>query len=575
MKNELKSRNFIAQGSILAIVGIICRLIGMLYRIPLVQIIGTIGNGYYTSAYSIYNILLIMSSYSLPTAISKIISVRLAKKRYEDVRRVLKAAFIYATLMGGLMCLIMYFGADSIAVFLEKPFCSYALKTLAPTVWIMAYLGVLRGYFQSSGNMVPTAISQLLEQIVNAIVSVIMAIFLFDYGLKANLIYEETEYSYAFGAAGGTLGTGAGALIALLFLILLMLLYGRLPIGNQVYISRRRYVGTNQRNSGLLRRRGVSRLAPESMARVSKILLLTLLPILISSTVYNISTVVDDMVFSRIMASVGLSGSVVFLWGIFGEYRILFNIPVAMANSLSSSVIPSLSNAVACRDKAQVKIKIKVSLKFVVLISMPAAAGLFALAPLVCNIVFFGNDNSLLINVLRAGSPAIVFFSISTITNGILQGMGFLSEPLKNSFVALIVHVAALIGLVYLMKNIYSVILANTIFALFVCVLNNRSILSHIYLKIDPLKTYLIPLLSSVLMGGAVYGISSLIENITSGSYISGMSAYILNAIISVALGIIVYLILIIGMRAFTREELIEMPMGMRLYRILSRMRLM
>ena len=98
MKNDIKTRNFITQGSILAITGIVCRIIGMLYRIPLMYVIGTEGNGYYTSAYSIYNILLILSSYSLPTAISKVISVRLARERYEDVKNVLRVAFIYATL---------------------------------------------------------------------------------------------------------------------------------------------------------------------------------------------------------------------------------------------------------------------------------------------------------------------------------------------------------------------------------------------------------------------------------------------------------------------------------------------
>lgn len=571
MRNDIKSRNFIAQGSILAIVGIICRLIGMLYRIPLIQIIGTTGNGYYTSAYSIYNILLIMSSYSLPTAISKVISVRLAGERYDDVRRVLRVAFIYATIIGGLMCLVMYFGADPIAQFMEKPFCGYAIRTLAPTIWIMAYLGTLRGYFQSSGNMIPTAISQLLEQIVNAVVSVVMAVILFDYGTKANLIYDETEYGYAYGAAGGTLGTGAGALIALLFFLLMLVLYGRLPRGNGMP-TREGYgkssIGRSPRHRGL-------RYRPESWGRISSVLILTLLPILISSTVYNISTVLDDLVFSRIMASVGLSGSVVFLWGVFGEYRILFNIPVAMANSLSSSVIPTLTNAAEIRDTKQVTMKIKVSLKFVTLISMPAAAGLFTLAPTVCDIIFAGNDNAILVNVLRVGCPAIVLFSISTITNAILQGLGALSAPLKNSFFALIVHLLVLGGLVYLMQDIYSVILANTVFALIVCLLNNHSILRRVRLRIDALRTYIFPLVASILMGGATYGISSAVSLFFTDSFFGGMAGLIVNVLISIPLAIIIYFILIIGMRTFTKEELLEMPMGLRIYRLLRRMRLM
>ena len=408
MKTNAK-HNFIAQGSILAITGIICRLIGMLYRIPLIDVIGTQGNGYYTSAYSIYNILLIISSYSLPIAISKVISVRLANERYDDVRTALRVAFLYATLAGGLMCSIMYFGAHPIAAAMNKPFTEYALRTLAPTIWIMAYLGVLRGYFQGTGDMVPTAVSQIFEQVVNAVVSIVMAILLFNYGLKANLLYNETEYSDAFGAAGGTIGTGAGALVALLFFLLLYLLYGRLPKGNGSAFaygasavfeeddapSLRSSRKSSEEMSGRSRSRkprsrggvpasssrrdpsfrpddpdpraaAVSRplsgpMKKETAGELAVVLLLTLLPILLSSTVYNISTVLDDFLFSRMMGRVGLAGSVVFLWGVFGEYRILFNIPVAMANSLSSSVIPSLTNAVASRDRHLVVQKIKLS----------------------------------------------------------------------------------------------------------------------------------------------------------------------------------------------------------------------
>ena len=583
MNNDIRTRNFITQGSILAITGIICRIIGMLYRIPLIDVIGTQGNGYYTSAYSIYNILLILSSYSLPTAISKIISVRLAKDRFDDDRTVLRVAFLYATVIGGAMCFVMYYGSVPLAAFMEKPFCEYVLKTLAPTIWIMAYLGVLRGYFQGSGNMVPTAVSQILEQIVNAFVSIVMAIMLFDYGTKANLIYNETEYSYAYGAAGGTIGTGAGALVALLFFILMLLLYGRLPKGNGYTVRRSRGVSASRGRSRAAYAAaaygdnvsGRSERKKESVGHIGSTLILTLLPILISSTVYNISTVLDDFIFSRMMASFGLAANVVFLWGVFGEYRILFNIPVAMANSISSSVIPSLTNAAAERNRKLVVKKIKLSIQFVMLFSLPAAAGLFALAGPVCDLLFAGNDNSVLINVLRVGCPAIVLFSLSTITNGILQGLGYLSAPLKNSFVALIVHVAALIGIITVTRDIYSVILANTIFAAIVCLLNSRCMHKHVRFRINAFRTYVVPLIASVIMGAAVYGISMLLGRILPESIAAGRIGLGIIVGICILIGVPAYFALLIQMRAFTKDELIEMPMGLRLYRFVHRLGLM
>ncbi len=565
MINNARSRNFIAQGSILAITGILCRIIGMLYRIPLVDIIGTIGNGYYTSAYSIYNILLIISSYSLPTAVSKVVSTRLAKERYDDVRTALRVAFVYATIMGGLACAVMYFGSGIIADFLEKPFCRYAMRTLAPTIWIMAYLGIMRGYFQGSGNMVPTAISQVFEQIVNAGVSVIMAIMLFDYGAKANLIYRESDYSYAYGAAGATVGTGMGALVALLFFILLFLLYGRMPAGNGHV--RPRY---EDGSSGHLRSR-----RRESSGQLARILLITLIPILLSSTVYNISTVLDDFIFSRSMNAIGMGASCVFLWGVFGEYRILFNIPVAISNSLSSSVIPSLTNAVADKDRKLIVTKLKLSMQFVMLISVPAAVGLFALAEPICNLLFASEDNSMLITVLRHGSITIILYSLSTITNGLLQGLGHLSAPLKNAVIALIIHVASLVALVFATKDLLAVIYANTIFSLVVCVLNIRKLKRHVRFKINIRNTFVIPFAASAVMGAAAFGLASLMELLLPVSFSRERFGLIIVVALSICMAVVIYVVCLAFMRAFTREELIEMPMGLRLYRFLNALRLM
>ena len=132
-KKAKRAADFVIQGSILAMAGILVRIIGMLYRMPLNDIIGKQGNGYYTSAYNVYNILLILSSYSMPVAISKMISSRLARGEYENCRRILKAGLIYATIAGGIAGCALWFGADLFADLMKTPFSSYALKTLAPT----------------------------------------------------------------------------------------------------------------------------------------------------------------------------------------------------------------------------------------------------------------------------------------------------------------------------------------------------------------------------------------------------------------------------------------------------------
>ena len=558
------AHNFIVQGSILAIAGIVCRIIGMFYRIPLIDIIGTKGNGYYTSAYSIYNILLIVSSYSLPLAISKLISVRLANNRYEDVKRVLRIALLYATLAGGAMFAVMFFGSSRIAVMLGKPFCEYALKTLAPTIWIMAYLGVLRGYFQGTGSMVPTAVSQIFEQVVNAVISIVMAYLLFNYGLRSNIVYSETEYSYAFGAAGGTIGTGAGAATALIFFIIMLLIFGRTIV---------------PADRGALRAdgsRAESRRRTESYGTVMKTLLLTLLPILVSSTIYNISTVLDDFIFSNAMNRIGMAASVVLLWGVFGEYRILFNIPVAIANSMSSSVIPSLSNAVAVKDRRLIVTKIRLSIQFTMLIAIPAAVGMAVLADPICNLLYHGQDNATLINVLRLGSIAIIFFSLSTITNAILQGLGHLTEPLINSALSLIIHIGVLFALILVCRlSLYAVIIANIVFAAVVSLFNDICIHKHVKFHSDFKKTFIAPLIASAVMGVAAMFIYLLISILLPQQLLKGRVGLLIALMPAIGAAVIIYLIMLLLLRAFTKEELIEMPMGRTLYSIASRLRLM
>ena len=188
-----KESNFVIQGTILAAASIIVRIIGIAYRIPMINIIGDEGMGYYGTAFNVYNIALLLSSYSLPLAVSKMVSARLAKREYRNASRILHAALGYATLVGGVAFLIVWFGADYFArEIFYMPYAVFALRTLAPTIWVMAYLGVFRGYFQGRGTMVPTAASQIFEQILNAIVSVAAGSYLFNEALKVEIMRGET-----------------------------------------------------------------------------------------------------------------------------------------------------------------------------------------------------------------------------------------------------------------------------------------------------------------------------------------------------------------------------------------------
>ncbi|MBR5267189.1 MAG: oligosaccharide flippase family protein, partial [Lachnospiraceae bacterium] len=318
-RSKAKESNFVVQGSILAIASIVVRLIGIAYRIPMINIIGDEGMGYYGTAFNVYNIALLLSSYSLPLAVSKMVSARLAVKEYRNADRIFRAALAYATIVGAITAAVIWFGADFFASeIFYMPYAAFALKTLAPTVWIMAYLGVFRGYFQGRGTMVPTACSQVFEQIVNAIISVAAGSYLFNEALKVEILKNEigTGYSNAWGAAGGTIGTGSGAFTALLFLLLL-------------------FLGYRKTNARQIRKDHSGNL--ESYSEITKILFFTVVPVIVSSAIYNVNSVIDNGLLAANFASLGREAQFAADWGVYtGKYHLLINVPMAVSNALSS-----------------------------------------------------------------------------------------------------------------------------------------------------------------------------------------------------------------------------------------------
>jgi len=544
-----RESNFVVQGSILAVAGIIVRLIGILYRVPMTNIIGDEGMGYYSTAFNVYNIMLILSSYSLPLAVSKMVSARMAKGQYRNAVRVLKAALVYATVVGGIACFITWNFADFFATTaFNTPFCVYALKTLAPTIWIMAYLGVLRGFFQGHGTMIPTAISQIFEQVINAVISVVAAGVLFKIGLDSNRVYNTTGYPQAFGAAGGTIGTGAGALAALLFMLLLFSIYW--PV-----VKRRKRRDRSRRT--------------DSYGDISVTFLFTVVPVIISSAVYNINAVVDNSIMAYGMEALGRGKEFLSLWGIYNnKYMLLVHVPLAMANSLSSSLIPSLSGAVARKEKGAVIAKTSLAIRFAMLIAIPSAVGLTVLSAPINNLLFKSGDNTEAIRMLITGSAAVIFLSMSTVTNAILQGINHMNVPVRNAFISLILHIGVLYLMLMVFKmGIYSMVFANIAFAVFMCILNAIAIRRYLNYRQEIVKTFLLPAVASAFMGAAAFGVYKGVTLI--------IKSNLLGTIFAVLTAIAVYGVLLIKLRCVDEEELYSMPGGTKVIRLSRKLHLM
>ena len=553
MSSKKSESGFLVQGSILAAASIISRIIGLLYRIPLNNIIGAYGNDYYSCAYEIYSMMLLISSYSLPMAVSKMVSARMAQGKKADAYRVFKGALAIAGITGTAGCIIVFFGAEFLTdTVFKTPLSFYALRVLAPTLIIVAVLGVLRGFFQGLGTMVPSAVSQIIEQIVNAIVSVGAAYVLFSYGARVMLVLDsEQHYDAAYGAAGGTLGTGAGAAFGLIFCLFVFVTY------------RKTFKKAIRRE----KRRGNAQ--PEQYSAIFKILIFTIVPVLLSTTLYNLVSIVDQGMFKNICVSMGYDEDQISTWwGLYsGYYKVLVNVPISIASALATSAVPTISAAFAKKEDEQIRHKIALSLRFVMIIAAPCAAGLMALSGPIMQFLFPGTD-ALAGKLLLAGGISIIFYSISTLSNATLQAIDRMTIPIRNAVISLAVNVVAMVICLLAFKmNIYAVIAGNIVFSLVMCLLNGMSVKKYSGFSPDITKTFIKPVASAVVMGVAVYFVYKVIYRLISINSIS--------TIISILAGIIIYAVVILLIKGITEPELKQFPKGTLLVRIAKKIHLL
>lgn len=550
-KNNKKKSNYIVQGSILAVASILVRVIGLVYRVPVTRILGPIGNSYYSAAYEVYSMVLLISSFSLPLAVSKLVSARMARGQVQGAYKIFRCTIIFALVSGGIGALLIFFGAGFFSdVLVNTPESKLALQVLAPTILIVALMGCMRGFFQGLGSMVPTAVSQIVEQIINAAVSIGAAWVLFGYGAKIDQLLSTKTAAYAYGAAGSTLGTGMGALAGFLFLLFLTMVY-----------------------SAVMKRRSVKDRydTKESTAEIYYLLMVTILPVILSTAVYNISGIIDQGIFKHLMAYKKYdSMKIDELWGIFsGEYKLLTNVPIAVASAMASSTIPALTRARVNRNRKEMRRKTENSIRFVMVICIPCAVGLSVLAEPILQMLFGAKDHiQISASLLQMGTLSVVLYGMSTLTNGILQGMDKMKLPVIHAAISLVLHVGLLVVLVLFADlNIYAVVWANIFFAFMMCVLNSMSIAKYMKYHQEIIRTFLIPMAASVLMGAAAFGAHKGLMAAVKNNTIATLAAC--------AAAVLVYGIALLLLKGLTEEELLGFPKGRTLVAVAKKLHLM
>lgn len=548
-KTKSRGEDYIVQGSILAAAAVITKVIGVVYRIPLTNLLGDEGNGFYGYAYQVYAFALMISSLSLPTAVSKIVSMRVAVGQRRNAFRAFLCSLIFAVIVGLIIAAAIFFGAGAISEHVMKaPLSVYALKVLAPGLFIVAVMAVLRGYFQGLGTMMPTAVSQVIEQLINAVVSIVGAGVLFGIGTRTGKEAGEELLGPAYGAAGGTLGTVMGALAGLLFLLFVLWLF-RSGIRRQLKRDRSR--------------------KKESYSHILKALLLTAVPVIFSTAIYNINQIIDLTVFNHIMSWQGFSEQqYMALQGIYtGKYDPLINVPLSIPSAVSASIVPTLTAAVMNRQREKVHFQIDQTLRIATIITIPSCVGIAVLAsPLM--VLLYNDSSATPANLLMLGAIVIVLYGWSSITNSVLHGLNYMSSPAKNAAIALVVHLAAfVVMLVVFRMNVYALVGSNIVFALIMCILNQWKIRKVCGYKIKIKHMFLKPFLSAAVMGIVTYFVWFVLDLLIGGR--------VIPTVIAICIAVIVYVVLILKTGALSEDDILALPMGARLLRYSRRFHLL
>lgn len=547
------AKNFAIQASILAIASIVSKLIGMLYNIPFANILSKEGNGYYGAAQTVYALILLIATFSIPAAVSKIMAERIEKGEYRNVKRIFNGAMLYVLVVGGIAAVITYVGAP----YFVTDNAVLSLRVLAPTIFLSGFLSVYRGYFQAYGNMVPTSVSQIVEQIFNAIVSIGAALLFMKWAVSLGHEKGTTTYD-SFGAAGGTLGTGVAVLAGLIYMVWL---FGR----EKKTLQQRMQEDTTEH---LL-----------SYKEVIKLLLLIATPIIFSSFIYNVNVTLDMTIFQKMMESMGMDGEVIDgQYGMYSRmYLVLANVPIAMAAAVASAVIPAVSSAHAVGNKAECNRKITQSMQLTMVLTIPCAIGFAVLGKPVVRLLYYSlseQDTAMVANLLLLGGVSIVLYGVSSVLNGVLQGIGKVNVPVISAAVALILHVILLVPMIGIMKlGIYSLIIATAFYAIVVVIMNYRVVKKELQYKMEWKQTVGVPFASAIIMGIVAFLVYWGLEFVLS----KVMGAYVSNAVaclVAICIAVVVYFTSMIKIGGYTKEMLLAFPKGTVLVKVAEKLHL-
>lgn len=518
---------------ILGVAGLIIKLLGAIFRIPLANIIGDEGMGYYQTAYPIYVLFLTLSTAGIPIAISKLVSERCSLEQYGAANKVFRVSFSLLFAIGIVSSVSLFFGAEAIVNSLGNPKALFAMKAIAPALLFVPIMAAFRGYFQGMQNMKPTAASQIVEQLFRVAAGLSLSILLVIKGRE-------------FAAAGASFGATAGA-VAGLASISAIYYYRRKSIHRQIHAGKR---GSSDSTASIL----------------YKIFVIAV-PVTIGAAIMPIMGTIDvAIVMKRLQASGYTEQAANSLYGqLTGMAGPLINFPQVLSMSIAMSLVPAIAGAFHKRDMDFVKYNVELGVRTSMLIGLPSALGLMVLAEPIMLLLYPMQKASAVsaassLFILAFG---VIFLSVVQTLTGVLQGLGKQMIPVIN----LLIGATAKIIITYTLTGIESInvrgaALGTVAAYILAATLNLIAVKRYTGVRFDVMITVVKPAVSVLIMSVCVLAIHR-IALLPLGNALA--------TLVAILVGGVVYVAMLFLTKSITEDEVLLLPKGKKLARIFRR----
>ena len=541
-KKQTNGRSrFISGVFALTAANLFVKIVGLLLKIPLRGILTDGGMAYYNNAYEIYAFFFTVSTIGLPTAVSMLISENRAKGNKKEIKKIYRVSMLLFVIVGFIGTCVMFFGAPLFESAYKIDKSAYCIMAVAPTLFFICVASALRGYFQGYQNMVPTAVSEVIEAIGKMALGLLFAHYAMSKGEPIHIVA-------AYAALGLTVGVAGGAL----FLILRKLFFN--PSSFDTEYGSIENDGADVRSSG----------------RIIKTLIMIAIPITLSSSVMSFSTMLDGMILSRGLQSIGYTEDAV--KEMIGNYKTcatpISNIVLALVAPITASIIPLISSTRASGDKRRVTNIMYSTLRVTVILILPCVLGIAVLSKPIITLLF-GDQTAAekagpLLSILAV---SVFFMSMIQVSAAILQAHKLEKKPIISVAAGAVSKIVVTFILVTIPAlNIKGSPLSSIISSFIISAVNFYFIGKHIGFKPNFFKIILRPLIASMLCA------------LTAGVGYKLMLPYLGNAlslIVSITAAAVVYGVSIFLIKAVGREDVELLPKGRKLAGILTKMKLL